>query len=221
MLNFGNIEKFLKALDSATATDETRAQINAIHVLSSFTDKENNEVSRLVACDGRILVIADVKWEILNWACQHMILAQRESSDGEICYLTPKKTHFNTSSLFPYPDVMRLIVGKSLVPATKNSEKAYRFTDIERVLKIREAYTDSKRGTFKHFTPNYVPSTNLPTSCEFHISEGLLLLVMPVHTQFTAQELYKPTLQINEYLPGFFSDEINQEQQQPETILSE
>jgi hypothetical protein len=194
-LTIKNFPRFLKALDACATGDMTRTVLESIMVLSATETH-----TRVFATDARILVIADVETELLNYAVVSSLLFKYTCKE-EICYRTYKKRVMDSKDLFPFPRITRVIPELHLM--TENTAACFYVGVVQRYCRVMEAYRNLKVGTINKFCPNY-GTTNLESPfC--HIVSGMMVLILPCLSRYQLERVEKcDTLSIDECLPGLF-----------------
>lgn len=215
-MDFKTLPKMIKALDAFTAKDEARGCLQSIHVLSTFK-KGDIDYIRLCACDGHGLAIVDIEKGYIDYACKNLLLVEKVSDKQEVAYVTPKKVNIDC---FPYPQVMN-IIHKNLIPRTTNSDAAFDLSNMARAIKLKECFQSSNSD---YFCPNYQPENEKYIDGKYYIIENLMIILMPLHTQYTINKSGIDVLPVSECLPGLLPDYtpivVEEKTESPESVTA-
>jgi hypothetical protein len=229
ILNQKNIGRFLKALDQATISTNTRYQqrsnLRAFHVLqetpSTLGVSEKGiyigeaAMTRLAATDGHILAICDIPTDLLDFACGITPpLLYKKEFEGKRCYVTPKKIeNLSSKILFPAPMIDRVISFDNIERLSPSSSSIFGIDDLQRYASIRNAYMDNDRvNEIKVFNPSYKIKTKASGEewrCgKIWVDEGIMILIMPRNPLNPINYTPNNAPPINMLLPGLLPDSI-------------
>jgi hypothetical protein len=191
-----NTTKFFKAMSRACSTDETRKCLMAIHKLPGAEEGK----TRLCACNGYMIAIADVKDEDINLARAKKDIMEI-SHEGNTCYVDIKNTD-KAEGFFPYVSVQKTVPKLYPIPTEIEYTKRLMSLKVQKIAAdIIDTYEDREDKT-DYFMPTHEGLSE--RHMQAYIKKGIFVGVMPLMPKVETSQY-----DIEELLPSFF---INQKE---------